>query len=544
MKNRNGESERADMGFDLDALLDVVRRRLGMEFAWVSTFGDGCQVFDVVNGDADRFDLRAGDSGDIDGSFCVRVLDGRIPNIVRDTSDNEATADLDVTREMGVGSYIGVPVRAGDDAVTGMLCCVNRGRADHLVNEDVKTLQVFADVLGEMFAHHTLFDRSAGLRQRMYDEISSDMHCGRIRMAFQPIVDPLENEVVGVEALCRIDGSTRRPDEWFRDAASVGIGLETELAAVAAALSELPRLPEPLYMSVNASPDTIADHRFRDLLAGSDPSRLVVEITEHERVDDYTLFALELEPLRSLGVRIAVDDVGAGFSSFAHVLELRPDVLKLDRSIVAGIDIDLARQAIASAVVDLGRRLDATVVAEGVETTDQLDIAVALGLEFAQGFLFRPAGPLAQSVDVAFGESIGAPEGRGLDLTTGQLARRFELAMQHSPVGMALVTLDGRVDEVNPAMCEFLAAREEDLRTRRIREFTHPDDTASGVALVKECIEGGRDSYRIEKRYVRLDGCVVRGEVTVVLVRSKKGRPLYFISQVVPIGSSDPSRHR
>ena len=220
-------------------------------------------------------------------------------------------------------------------------------------------------------------------------------------MVFQPIVDCAAGRPVGVEALCRIENSSRRPDEWFEMASSVGMRARAELAAIAAAIGHLDFLPEPLYMSLNASPETIADPDLLELMDCVDAQRIVMEITEHHRIDEYPVFLTQLDQLRSRGIRIAVDDVGAGFSSFAHVLELDPDIIKLDRSIVAGIDSDLARQAITRAVVDLGRHRDATVVAEGVENVDELRAISLLGIHVAQGYFFRRPGPLGDILDVA-----------------------------------------------------------------------------------------------------------------------------------------------
>ena len=160
---------------------------------------------------------------------------------------------------------------------------------------------------------------------------------------FQPIVDLKSGNAVGTEALSRFaDGSARAPDEWFAEAAEVGLGVELEVAALDAAIEQLPRLPSNLYLSLNASVETIMSDGFASSIDDVPAERIVLELTEHTRVNDYAGFGKGLESLRSQGVRLAVDDTGAGFSSLQHVLNLRPDVIKLDVGLTRGIDTDPA----------------------------------------------------------------------------------------------------------------------------------------------------------------------------------------------------------
>ncbi|MGB3735155.1 MAG: EAL domain-containing protein [Ilumatobacter sp.] len=525
---------------DVEALLNIVRRQLGMDLAWMSSFEDGQQIFDAMAGESERFGLAVGDSGDLQESFCLRVLDGRLPNMVPDTIAHPTTAALDITDALGIGAYIGVPVHDGRDAPFGMLCCISQSTADHLVDADVRTMEVFAAVLGELLTNDETAATAIRRNNQIRTEITSDIDKNRLRMVFQPIIDPIDEVILGVEALCRVDGSHRRPDEWFADAASVGLGVEAEIAAIDAALTQLPDLPEPLYMSLNASPTTIADHRLSDTLARSSPTRLVIEITEHSQIDDYPAFVADLDRLRSSGIRIAVDDVGAGFSSFSHVLELQPDVIKLDRFIVAGIDEDPSRQAIASAVVDLGRRVGSTVVAEGVETMSELSTTVTIGIGATQGYLLcRPTSlhEALSSASAATGITrlVG---GTTLDLTFSQMADRFELAMYHSPAGVALVGLDGSFRSVNPALQVILQRNADELMSTNFQALTHPDDLELDLSLLEDCLAGTSDSYQTEKRYLLPGGDVVATRLSVVLVRSKLERPLYFISQILPVDTT------
>ncbi len=174
---------------------------------------------------------------------------------------------------------------------------------------------------------------------------------------FQPIVELGSGGVVGAEALTRFEMTPiRSPDVWFAEAREVGLGVELEMAALRSSLSQLSRLPSGLYLSLNASPDTMMSPEFRDALADAPAERVVLELTEHESVDDYELLETTVNRLRSDGVRLAVDDAGAGFSSFRHILKLRPDIIKLDVALTRGIDGDPARSGPRIGHADLRAR--------------------------------------------------------------------------------------------------------------------------------------------------------------------------------------------
>jgi EAL domain-containing protein (putative c-di-GMP-specific phosphodiesterase class I) len=210
---------------------------------------------------------------------------------------------------------------------------------------------------------------------------------------FQPIVDLRSGRAVGAEALARFDQAPfESPDLWFAEAAELGLGVELELTAVDMALEQIDNVPTSQYLSLNASVETIMSDPFRALLASAPAERIVLELTEHTPVTDYDAFARNIGELRSSGVRLAVDDAGSGFSSFVHILNLKPDIIKLDIALTRGIDKDPARQALGRALLNFG--LEAyrnTIVAEGIETEGELAMLRSLGCKIGQGFLLgRP----------------------------------------------------------------------------------------------------------------------------------------------------------
>lgn len=216
-------------------------------------------------------------------------------------------------------------------------------------------------------------------------------------MVFQPITDLASDVVVGVEALARFASEPRRPpNEWFAEATDVGLGADLELAAVRSALSWMDRFSPEVFVSVNVSPLTVLVPEFTDLLARAPLARIVLELTEHHRIDSYEPLVEVLDGLRRRGVRIAVDDAGAGYAGLQHILRLRPDVLKLDLDLIRGIDNDPARRALASASVRFAADIGSMIIAEGVETIEELDTIRSLGVPCAQGYLLgrpEPAAP-------------------------------------------------------------------------------------------------------------------------------------------------------
>ena len=145
-------------------------------------------------------------------------------------------------------------------------------------------------------------------------------------------------------------------------------------------------------ISVNLSPEVLLDGALDELLAGHDPTSVIVEVSEHAPVSSYEDLEQALARHRARGLRLAVDDVAAGYASLRHVVRLRPDVVKIDMSLVRDIDADAVRQSLVAAIAAVGRRLRATVVAEGVETHAELAALRGLGVEQGQGYLFgRPS---------------------------------------------------------------------------------------------------------------------------------------------------------
>jgi EAL domain-containing protein (putative c-di-GMP-specific phosphodiesterase class I) len=213
---------------------------------------------------------------------------------------------------------------------------------------------------------------------------------GAITPVFQPIFYLRSQEVVGYEALSRFPAEAGyTPQEWFDLARKHGLAVELEAAAVRAAL-EVPGRPAGASLSLNLSPEALLAGRER-LNLPEDLSAITVEVTENALVTEGPELELALQDLRARGARIAVDDAGVGYAGFAQLVRVRPDVVKLDRSLVESVNVQPTKAAVIKAFVGFAEDTGALICAEGIETAGELHVVRALGSATGQGFLLgRP----------------------------------------------------------------------------------------------------------------------------------------------------------
>lgn len=219
-------------------------------------------------------------------------------------------------------------------------------------------------------------------------------------LVFQPIVDLQQAVTVGYEVLSRFAGPPQAtPDKWFMAAYEIGRGNELEALVIEEALAFRDRLPTNCFLSLNVAPEALLDAHVGQLLRSRPLSRLVLELTEHAQVADYDLLAHVVAEARALGAFVAVDDAGAGYASLQHILALRPDFVKLDRSLIAGLQHDEAKAALVDMFGGFTSRIDAWLLAEGIEEHSELRRLAKLGVPLGQGYLLGRPGPGMQPLD-------------------------------------------------------------------------------------------------------------------------------------------------
>lgn len=219
-----------------------------------------------------------------------------------------------------------------------------------------------------------------------------------IEFHFQPVVDLQEGVAVGYEALVRFGGPLRwSPDRWFLAAAQLGRRADLESLVLRRSLEAIDRLPSNTFLSINVGPDFLISSGWDRIVDSRDSlARLVVEITEQDVIQDYRLVQRKIAAIRARGGTVATDDVGAGYASLRHVMEIRPDFVKLDRGFIEGCHRDSARAAMIEMLGTIAGRLDAWIIAEGIEVRGELEQLIRLEVPLAQGYyLGRPDGQMS-----------------------------------------------------------------------------------------------------------------------------------------------------
>ncbi|MDA3936282.1 MAG: GGDEF domain-containing phosphodiesterase [Actinomycetota bacterium] len=230
-----------------------------------------------------------------------------------------------------------------------------------------------------------------------------------VHTLMQPIVDLVERKVIGYEALTRgPEGSEfERPDKLFKVAYDSDLVLRLERLCRKTALESAVGWAPDRLLFLNIEPDAVADPQLREIMSTSlltselTPSRIVLEITERSAITDFSSIRSTLEFLRALGYRVAVDDAGAGYGSLQCLAEVHPEWLKVDLSLVRGCDADPVRLQLIRCLVSFADRMDVHMIAEGIETTEELAALRSIGVRYGQGFYFcRPVAAFPDDEDI------------------------------------------------------------------------------------------------------------------------------------------------
>ncbi|MDI1289901.1 MAG: EAL domain-containing response regulator, partial [bacterium] len=303
--------------------------------------------------------------------------------------------------EYAAGRYLPVIVLTADSTTEARNRALEQGAQDFLVKplDAVETTLRIANLLETVQLYANLRqkavsapDISSGVASgAVRDRIESVLRDRSIEIVYQPVVDVRTLEFVGHEALSRFPlPGYGGPDTWFADAHTVGLGVELEWLAVTLAIEQLDA-SSSTFLAVNLSPAAVLSVMHLRVIPATACGRIVIELTEHEAVEDYAAVALAFAPIREAGARLAADDLGSGYSGFRHLVRLQPDIIKLDMSLVSGIHRNPGQRALARALVSFADEVGARVIAEGVEEAEELAVLQELNVHWAQGYyLGRP----------------------------------------------------------------------------------------------------------------------------------------------------------
>ena len=383
----------------LNKLLTIMRDHLGMNVAFISQFVDGKRVFRFIDSNNNSAAINVGDSDPLEETYCKKIVDRNLDGIILDTHENNITRNLAVTEKLSIGSYMGAPIRLSNGEVYGTFCCYKES-ADSTLNErDFAFLQAACEITSVLIEKNITTEKFRDVcSKRIQSVLNTEKHV----IYYQPVFNLQTQGVVGYESLSRFfTDPYRTPDVWFDEASKLRLGVELEVSAIEKALKGLEYLNSSHYITVNTSPETILSGHLETVLANLDAKRVVLEITEHSPVQDYEALREALAPLRKKGALLAIDDAGAGYASFQHVLELQADIIKLDLSLTQNIHSQPRKFLLAKALCAFAKSINCRVIAEGVETKAELNSLKELAVDSVQGFLLGRPSPIEDVLNIS-----------------------------------------------------------------------------------------------------------------------------------------------
>lgn len=393
-------------------LLRTAKSSLRLSVAFLSRLDGTTQHLEVVES-AVPFLFKEGATQPQATTFCQAILDGRLPAVIPDVTKFPEAMRLPAARLPRIRSYVSVPVVLSDGTTYGTFCAAGLTTDKALTKRDQSLMDVLAHAASVIIEPEVREQaRRAEIEQRLAPIVDRR---GPV-VLLQPIVDLANGARVGAEALSRFPREWQKaPDVCFAEAHSVGLGHRLELLALDRAAEHIGQVSG--YVAMNVSPATLLTPECGELLDRLPLTRVLLELSEHDRVEDYDALRAVLSPLRERGLRLAIDDVGAGFSSLRHIVLTRPDVLKLDRSIVDGVSADPVLRTLVRSLVEFGRGCAARVVAEGIETEADAATLRELAVDYGQGWFFGRPGPVDDLLDDLLDEA--GSEGARLRVVPG-----------------------------------------------------------------------------------------------------------------------------
>jgi len=403
-------------------LLRTARDSLGLPLAFLSRLDGTTQHLEIIESPLPLV-YKDGNTQDQGTSLCQAIIDEKLPAVIPDLRRYPEAMELPVAKwPRHIRSYVSVPVTLSDGSLYGTFCAAGFTADRNLGKRDKSLMEVLARAAALVMEPGVQENaRRTEIENRLLPLISA----GGPVVVLQPIVDLDGGRRVGAEALSRFPAEWgKAPDVCFAEAHSVGLGHVLELLALERAAEHLDRVGG--YVSMNVSPGTLLTPECAALLGRLPARRILLELSEHDPVEDYPTLTEALAELRAHGMQLAIDDVGAGFSSLRHIVLTSPDVIKLDRSIVDGVSTDGVLATLVASLVAFAHGCGARVVAEGIETAEDAARLLTLEVDAGQGWHFgRPGPPEALGEAVAAQGEVAVPPQRSADdAGTGRHAGR------------------------------------------------------------------------------------------------------------------------
>ena len=380
--------QRSEAEQQVAELLRTAKEAIGLSVAFLTRMDGTVQHLEVVDSTI-PFLFPEGAKLKQETTFCQAILDGRLPAVIPDVRKHPVAMALPAAKFPRLRSYVSVPVTLSDGTFYGTFCAAGLTTDKGLTQRDKALLGVLASAAAVIIEPGVVErERRDEITERLLPVLDGP---GPV-VLLQPIVDLPTGERRGAEALSRFPAEWgMTPDVVFEQAHTVDLGHRLELLALERAAEHLDAVDG--YVAMNVSPQTLLTPGFSELLGRLPLDRVLLELSEHDQVEDYAALHAVLAAPRAAGMRLAIDDVGAGFSSLRHIVLCAPDVIKLDRSIVDGVSTDPVLTTLVGALVEFAHGNGTLVVAEGVETADDVASLRSLHVDLAQGWFFGRPGP-------------------------------------------------------------------------------------------------------------------------------------------------------
>jgi EAL domain-containing protein (putative c-di-GMP-specific phosphodiesterase class I) len=369
-------------------LLRTAKDALNLSVSFLSRMDGVSQHLEVVESSV-PFLFQEGNVQRQETSLCQAIRDKKLPAVIPDLKKFPEAMKLPAAKLPRIRSYVSVPVVLSDGSLYGTFCAAGLTTDKDLTKRDKSLMEVLAHAAAVIIEPGV---RERALHDAINDRLAPVMERGGPVVVLQPIVELASGNRIGAEALSRFPREwDKAPDVCFAEAHTVGQGDRLELLAIERAAELLYEVSG--YIAMNVSPSTFLRPECLELLATFPLPRILLELSEHDPVEDYEALHAGLRPLRERGMRLAIDDVGAGFSSLRHIVLTSPEVIKLDRSMVDGVSNDPVLTTLVRSLAEFGHGCGARVVAEGVETAEDAAALLGLGVDYGQGWHFGRPGP-------------------------------------------------------------------------------------------------------------------------------------------------------
>ena len=374
-------------------ILKSLRTEIGMDVAFIAEFSEGKRIFRYIDASEESPPVKPGDGDPIEHTYCQRVINGQLPDIIFDISSLPPHEQLAVAEDYKIRSYLCVPITFADGRIYGSLGCIGHQPNWQINQQDIQLMSAMAEVYGQWFnAQERIHDHQLDMEEKVRAALSGQL----LEVLYQPIFDITQDKVVGFESLARIHSKDGlNPLSLFREAEALGHKVELELKAIRLGLQGLDYYRETQFVSVNASMDTALSPQLPDVLEHADMKRVVLEINDPMDLPIFSRVTKSLRTLLNRGLRIALDDRALGTEGLKQLDSLGPDIIKLKVRNVLHMKGDRLLKLQASPFSGYSEENTCKLIVEGIETEQQLKTILELGITHAQGYwLGEPIGLL------------------------------------------------------------------------------------------------------------------------------------------------------